>query len=106
MGSDIAPNQTHKLPSVLKAIHNGKLSKPVILLAAGLGRTQEVFQTFGISRFDSSTFVELGALEKEAGVAVIRDWLTKEGGAVGDPTPWIMQLHKKRSGGRSTSYRL
>ena len=42
--------------------------------------------------------MELGALEKEAGVAVIRDWLTKEGGAVGDPTPWIHAIARETFG--------
>ena len=87
-----SPEHNEMVTEVLNAIHNGRMGQPVILLAAGLGRTKEVFRTLGISRFDSSTFVELGALEKEAEVAVIRDWLTKEGGAVGDPNPWIRAI--------------
>ena len=55
---------------MLNTIHNSKMGKAVILLAAGLGRTKEIFRTFGISRFHSAAFVELGALEKEAERAV------------------------------------
>ena len=76
-----SPEQKHMITDVLNAIHNSKMEKPVILLAAGLGRTKEVFRTFGISQFHSDAFVELGPLEKEAEAQVIRDWLTKEGGA-------------------------
>ena len=93
-----SPEHNSMVTEVLNVIHNGRMGQPVILLAAGLGRTKEVFRTLGISRFDSSTFVELGALEKEAEVAVIRDWLTKEGGAVGDPEPWIHAIARETFG--------
>ncbi|MCY4204732.1 MAG: hypothetical protein OXE92_03290, partial [Bacteroidetes bacterium] len=43
-------------------------------------------------------FVELGALGKKAERAVIHDWLTKNGGAKGDPTPWIDAITQKTHG--------
>ena len=82
----------------LDVIHNGELSRPVILLAAGLGPTEEAFSSLGISRFKGGCFVELGGLEKESERAVIKDWLIKEGGAKGDPTPWIDQIAQKTHG--------
>ncbi len=83
---------------LLESIHNGELRRPVILLAAGLGPTEEAFSSLGISRFKGGCFVELGALGKESERAVIKDWLIKEGGAKGDPTPWIHQIAKKTHG--------
>ncbi|MCY4204339.1 MAG: ATP-binding protein [Bacteroidetes bacterium] len=75
--------------NVLQAIHNGELGRPVVLIAAGLGTTSDAFGALGISRFAESCFVELGALSRESERAVIYDWLTKEGGAQGNPTVWI-----------------
>ena len=83
---------------LLEAIHNGELNKPVILLAAGLGPTKATFGELGISRFKGGCFVELGALGKKAERAVIHDWLTKNGGAKGDPTPWIDAITQKTHG--------
>ncbi len=75
--------------NVLNSIHNGRLKRPVILLAAGLGTTIEAFGALGISRFKEGCVVKLGALSKESERAVIHDWLVKEGGAKGDPAAWI-----------------
>ncbi len=82
----------------LDVIHNGRIGRPVILLVAGLGPTGEAFSSLGISRFKGGCFVELGALGKDSERAVIKDWLVKEGGAKGDPTPWIHQIAKKTHG--------
>ena len=57
--------------TVLDFIHNGKLGRPVILLAAGLGTTLKSFESLEVSRFASNCFVELGALDKGAEGAVI-----------------------------------
>jgi len=84
-----SPEQSVHATNTLKEIHNGSLGKPVVLLAAGLGTTLEGFASLGISRFGEGTSVELGALSKEAERAVIYDWLTKKGGATGDPTAWM-----------------
>lgn len=84
--------------NVLNAIHNGSLKSSVVLLAAGLGPTEEAFSSLGISRFKAGCFIELGALGKESECAVIHDWLVKDGGAKGDPTPWINEIAQKTSG--------
>ena len=77
------------LTSVLNAIHHGELEKPVLLLFAGLGRTRQVLETLGISRFGAGAFLELGALDKKSERSVLYDWLTRDGGARETPAPWI-----------------
>lgn len=54
--------------NVLNAIHNGSLKSSVVLLAAGLGPTEEAFSSLGISRFKAGCFIELGALGKNLNV--------------------------------------
>ena len=83
---------------VLNAIHNGDLGKPVILLAAGLGPTTKAFESLGISRFAKRCRVELGALDKKAECAVLHDWLTEDGKAMGDTTAWIDAIAKETHG--------
>ena len=83
---------------VLDNLHNGKISHPIILLAAGLGPTEKAFDDLGVSRFKGGCFVELGALDKESERAVIQDWLVKEGGAERDPVPWVDAIAKKTHG--------
>ncbi len=78
----------------LDVIHNGDVGRPVVLLAAGLGMTESALSSLGISRFMKDCTVGLGALGKGSERAVIRDWLTKEGGAKGDPAPWIDAIAK------------
>ena len=96
---DVVPsNQKRIINSVLNNIHNGRLKRSIILLAAGLGPTKATFGELGISRFRGGCFVELGALGKKAERAVIHDWLTKNGGAKGDPTPWIDAITQKTHG--------
>ncbi len=84
--------------NVLNSIHNGRLKRPVILLAAGLGTTIEAFGALGISRFAEGYVAELGALSKESERAVIQDWLVKEGGTKGDPAPWINAIVQETQG--------
>ncbi len=87
--------------SVMKTLdnlHNGKVNHPIILLVAGLGQTEEAFRLLGISRFKGGCFIELGALGKDSERAVIQDWLVKEGGAKGDPSPWIDAIAQKTHG--------
>lgn len=83
---------------VLNDIHNGKLDRPVIFIAAGLGTTVDAFSSLGVSRFEGRCLVRLGALGKEAERAVLRDWLTKEGLAKGDPTAWIDAIAQETYG--------
>jgi len=83
---------------VLTAIHNGHVGRPLVLLAGGLGTTRSAFGSLGIERFERSSFVELERLDKEAEQAVIRDWLTVDGGAKGDPTEWIDAIMQETHG--------
>ncbi len=83
---------------VLNDVHNGKLDRPVIFIAAGLGTTVDAFSSLGVSRFEGRCLVTLGALGKEAERAVLRDWLTKEGLAKGDPSSWIDSIAKETYG--------
>ena len=92
------PEKKIQVSATLDKLHNGKLSHPVILLAAGLGMSKASFGDLGISRFRGGCFVELGALGGEPERAVIRDWLVKEGGAKEDPTPWIDAIAQKTHG--------
>ena len=96
---DVPPPQ-HKASAihVLEFIHNGELGRPVILLAAGLGTVREGFGELKISRYADNCFVELGALDKGPERAVIQDWITKEGGAKGDPTAWIDAIAQETHG--------
>ncbi len=80
------------LTQTLEQIHNGKVGAPVILMAGGLGTSEGVFGTFGVSRFIQDCLLQLGRLSPEAERAVIRDWLVQAGGARGTSdhlTRWI-----------------
>ncbi len=92
------PEKKIQVTATLDKLHNGKLSHPVILLAAGLGMSKASFGDLGISRFQGGCFIELGALGKDSERAVIHDWLVKEGGAKGDPGPWIDAISQKTHG--------
>ncbi len=83
---------------VLTAIHNGEMGRPLVLLAGGLGTTEDAFKALGISRFERRSFVELGRLDKDAERSIIHDWLTEEGGAKGDPTEWIDGIAQEAHG--------
>ncbi|MCY4158129.1 MAG: ATP-binding protein [Bacteroidetes bacterium] len=96
---DIVPSdQKRIINSVLNNIHNGRLRRSVILLAAGLEPSKSAFDDLGISRFRAGCFVELGALGKKAERAVIHDWLMKKGCAKGDPIEWIDAIVQKTHG--------
>ncbi len=82
----------------VKAIHNGKVGRPVILIAAGLGATAAAFNSLGISRFDPGCRINLEPLNEGARRTVIQDWLLKEGGAKGDPAPWIDAIVRETHG--------
>ena len=98
MKDEFPADQINTVRHVLQYIHNGKLKRPVILIAAGLGTTKEAFGTLGISRFAKRCRVELGALGKEAERAVLHDWLTKDGNATGNTTAWIDAIAKETHG--------
>ena len=74
---------------VLKALHNGKMGRPIILLAAGLRTTLPSLEALDISRFGARNRIALGALSEDSARGVIRDWIVKDGMAKGDPDEWI-----------------
>ncbi len=84
--------------SLLERLHNGKLGKPAILLAAGLGPTKASFGKLGISRFSEDCVVELSALSKESERLVIEDWIKKEGRGQGDPSAWMDAIAQETHG--------
>lgn len=81
--------------SVLKAIHNGKMRAPIMLIAAGLRTTLTSLQALDVSRFGERNKASLGELSEESARAVIQDWIVKGGSAKGDPTEWIDALYKE-----------
>jgi len=82
----------------LDAIHNGELGKPVVLLTAGLGTSEDVYKSPDVSRFARGCTEQLGRLNKEAEEAVIHDWLMKAGGATGDLSAWINAIASRTHG--------
>ena len=78
-----------EVSDLLTEIHNGELGRPVILLAGGLGLTEDAFRALGISRMAEDCMFDMEPLEKEEERTVIRDWLKKAGGATGGVTHWI-----------------
>ncbi len=98
MKDEFPTDQINTVRHVFKAIHNGELDRPVILIAAGLGTTVEAFGKLGISRLAKQCLVELGALDKEAERAVLHDWFTKDGKAKGDTAVWIDAITQETHG--------
>ena len=99
MKDEFHADQIKTVRHVLNSIHNGKLDRPVILIAAGLGTTADAFGVLGISRFEKDAFVQLGALGKESERTILRDWLTKDGGANTDAaTAWIDAIAQETHG--------
>ncbi len=84
--------------TVLTRIHNGQLGQPVILLAGGLSTSRSAFGKLGISRFEGDCLVNLGRLSPMAERAVLHDWLTKDGKAQGNVTPWIDAITEETHG--------
>ena len=81
--------RTHLAKATLKAIHNGQLGCPVILMSGGLGTSENAFYAMGISRFDKGCIINLGRLSEMSEREVISDWLVKDGQAKKDVTPWV-----------------
>ncbi len=88
----------HDACDLIESIHNGEMGKPVLLLAAGLWGTEDVFEKLGISRMLNRCFTALAPLEKEAERAVIKDVLVRDGGAKGDPSEWMNAIASKAHG--------
>ena len=80
----VSTDVTATLIRNLKRIHNGDMGVPVVLLAGGLGTTQAVVKSFGISRFSTGAVHNLGALSEVAAGNMVRDWLVRSGGVPKD----------------------
>ena len=91
----LRPKNKAKVTELLELIHNGKIGRPVVLLAAGLGAALTALKTLDISRFGENNTSELGPLSVEEARAVIVDWLVKDGMAKGDPTGWVNTIAKE-----------
>ena len=70
--------------TVLRVIHNGEVGAPLILLAGGLGTSEDTFGRFGVSRFKAGCLRRLGRLSSEEARSVVNDWLVDTGGASPD----------------------
>ncbi len=92
------PAEKHVARDTLDVIHNGRIGRPVMLLAAGLGTTESAFTSLGISRFEGESLINLGRLDKKSERAVLCDWIVKEGKAIGDPTPWVDAIAQQTHG--------
>ena len=66
----------------LAHIHSGRCGGPVLLLAGGLGHTEEQFSKVGISRFHGGAVTNLDRVSDTASRKIFRGWLT-EGARVG-----------------------
>ncbi len=84
--------------NTLDKIHNGKVGLPVFLLAGGLGTTELAFESLGVSRFEDTHRVRLGALGHTSTCAVIHDHLCHCCGMKNPPTEWIESLAEQSQG--------
>ncbi len=94
-----APHEHYvRASTILDSIQNGKMGRPVILLAGGLGITRCVLKGLGVSRIEADSFVGLAPLRESATRAVIMDWLVEDGKAHGDPAQWIDEIAPETHG--------
>ncbi len=98
IGSLVSHQRKADVEDTLEQIHNGGVGSPVILLAGGLGTSEDALNSLGISRFYDGCVVNLGRLSPEPERAIIRDWLAQDGGAKGDVTPWTDAIARETHG--------
>jgi len=84
--------------STLNMIHNGKVGRPVILLAGGLGTTELAFESLGVSRIEESLKVRIGPLKSAPTRAVIEDNLRHRCGLDPLPADWVTILAEQTHG--------
>ena len=84
VGVQTKESEKADISHTLDLIHNGDIGAPVVLVAGGLGSTESVLETFGISRIPVKKVCHLGLLDNEATQAVVRDWLVWAGGVSED----------------------
>ena len=100
LGEDGGVPEEHRksVRTLLKRIHNGRLGRPVILLAGGLGMTFQALAALGISRIAKKCKFNMGPLEEGVARGVIQDWLKEEGKAKGDMTAWVDAIEEETYG--------
>jgi len=99
IGKYSSPEERKVLRKTLTWIHNGMLEHPVVLLCGGLGTSSIAFEHLRISRFRKNCVINLGSLSRHAEVAVIRDWLVKDGGAPkANIQPWVTAITRETHG--------
>ena len=94
-------SESNALVTCLNRINNGKIGAPIILVAGGLGTTEDIFDSLGISRLEWRNVAQLGELDDESTRNIIHDWLVKSGGAPVDHEHlrhWIEALTEKTFG--------
>ena len=86
------------LVGILNEIHNGKLGRPVMLLAAGFETTFSALIELGIVRLEGSCHKSLAGLSREHANAVIRDFLIHKGGVLQPPSRWVETIAGRTHG--------
>ena len=75
----------------LFCIHGGRCGGPLLLLAGGLGHTEDQFRKVGISRLHGGAVTNLDRVSDTAARKIIKGWLTK-GARVGLKAPGYTEL--------------
>lgn len=96
--ADVTGSEKNAAVITLDAIHNGRLGKPVVMLAGGLGHTHIGLSRFEISRAGSEDLVNLSHIDAESERAIIGDWLRIEGRAKGDAKHWVDAIAHETEG--------
>jgi len=97
---DDPPSEANRpiLKGTLELIHNGRLGRPVVLLAAGVRTALDALDGLSLTRFGEENTDKLGSMSRETARAVIRDWIVEDGGCKGDPLEWIDAIEEEVAG--------
>ncbi|MDE2730686.1 MAG: ATP-binding protein [Bacteroidota bacterium] len=98
VGGELSGAERTSAVKMLDDIHNGGLGKPVVLIAGGLAHTAEGLERFEISKLRIDDIIELSGLDAESEKSIIRDWLEKESGAIGDVAHWVDTIAQDTDG--------
>ncbi len=82
----------------LNIYHNLKSKHGFVFLFAGLSRTRETLESFGLSRFSSGCVCYLEGLDPKAERQVLEDWLLMEFQTPSDPKGWIDTIMQRTEG--------
>ncbi|MCY4160445.1 MAG: ATP-binding protein [Flavobacteriaceae bacterium] len=88
------------LSNVLDQLHNrrGHPKHPTVFLMNGLGRTQDILEEYGISRFAPQSVIPLNPLDKTSERKIIYDWMVDRiGFSRDDPglSLWMDQISQQ-----------